>query len=250
MSLTASRRARIACGPVLAGILAIACGAKPAYVEPAAMPSQPLRAIALAPGDVVDVKFFSVPELNETQAVRPDGKIALQLVGEVDVVGMTPSEVSGELADLFTPHLKTPNVTVIVREYHGRRVFVAGQVRAPGVIAMPGPMTALEAIMSAGGFDMTTARTKNIVIIRHSGGKRYGAALDLSEALAGKQVDDFTLEPMDIVYVPRTRIVKVAQWIDQHINQLVPMIGVEYSKMVGDDGTLTIDLTRTRNIAR
>jgi protein involved in polysaccharide export with SLBB domain len=210
-----------------------------------AIRSERAPVVTLAPGDVVDIKFFYVPELNESQAVRPDGRIALQLVGEVEAQGRTPEQLREDLYRLYTPHLNKPDVTVIIRSFHGRRVLVGGEVKRPGMVEMPGPLTALEAIMQAGGFDESSARISNVVVIRHKGGQRYGASLDFRDALKGKESVEFLLEPLDIVYVPRTKIVKVAQWIDQHINQLIPMFGVEYSYPAGE-GTVTIDTTRTR----
>jgi len=87
---------------------------------------------------------------------------------------------------------------------------------------------------------MLTAEVRNVVIIRHKDGRRYGGALDLEDALEGKEVKPFFLEPYDIVYVPQTTIAKVNQWIDQHINKLVPQTGLVYTVPVGT-GTVTID---------
>lgn len=206
---------------------------------------QPVRSegVRLTPGDVVAFKFFYVPELNDEQAVRPDGKIALQLVGEVQAEGKTPEELRQKLYELYTPQLKKPDVTIIVRSFQGRRVYVGGEVNTPGAISMPGPISALEAIMQAGGFNHRSASVKNVVVIRHQDGKRLGAKLDFRDALKGREFEQFSLEPLDIVYVPRTAIVKVDQWIDQHINKIVPTLGLRYDKAVAD-GTLIFDATR------
>lgn len=243
-----SRKA-VGVAAALAGILtlisSLGCGQTgPDLVGMPEARSSPPAAVTLTPGDVVDVKFFYVPELNETQAVRPDGRIALQLVGEVEAKGRTPAELREELYTLYTPHLKKPDVTVIVRSFQGRRIWVGGEVLAPGLIEMGAPLTALEAIMQAGGFNTRTARVDNIVIIRHQDGQRYGAALDMRPALEGKPTAEFYLEPRDVVYVPRSTIVKVTQWIDQHINQIIPLLPVEYSFPAGK-GVVTIDLTRS-----
>jgi len=250
------RLARIGTGA--AGFLCIAlllagCGGKEEMVGIAQIPPQEQHAVTrvrLAPGDVIDIKFFTAPELNESQTIRPDGRIALQLVGEVDVEGRSPQELSDELSRLFAPHLKKPDVTVIVRSFEGRRVFVGGEVKLPGMIPMPGQMTALEAIMYAGGFEPLTAALKNVVVIRYIGNQRYGAALDMHAAIKGKEnAEVFYLEPRDIIYVPRTKIVRVAQWIDQHINQLVPMLGIQWTHRIDDDNAVTVDLTNNnRNL--
>ena len=190
--------------------------------------------VKLSPGDVLEIKFFYVPELNEIQAVRPDGKVVLQLVGEVDLEGKTPAQVMAELRTRYAPILKKPEVSVIVRKLAARRVYVGGEVMAPGPVDMEGPLFALEAIHFAGGFKPETASIKNVVIIRHKNGLRYGAALDMSKALSGEEYRPFELEPRDIIYVPRTPIAQVNTWIDQHINKIIPKLGVSASFPVND----------------
>lgn len=196
--------------------------------------TMPPPRIALAPGDVVELKFFYTPQLNETQTVRPDGKIALQLVGEVDVQEKTPAEVRRDLLELYAPHLEELEVAVIVRSFWNRRVFVGGQVITPGIVEMPGKITVLEAITQAGGFDLREAELKNVVVIRHRDGRRYGHALDLKAAIAGDKTAPFFLQPQDIVYVPRTKIAKVNQWIDQHINKIIPDTGIFFRRTYGN----------------
>jgi protein involved in polysaccharide export with SLBB domain len=196
--------------------------------------------VTLGPGDIIELKFFHNPELNDTQTVRPDGKITLQLVGEVTAQGKTPLDLRNELVKRYTPDLRTPEVMVIVRSLYDRRVYVGGEVRTPGLVAMPGPLTVLEAVIQAGGFDLRTANLKNVIIIRHKNGNRYGCALDLAGALKGKEFQPFYLEARDIVYVPRTKISKVNLWIDQYINKLVPRTGFVFSYPMGA-GTVTLD---------
>jgi protein involved in polysaccharide export with SLBB domain len=161
-------------------------------------------------------------------------------VGEVMVQGKTPAELRQDLIRLYTPELKRVEVAVIVRTLYERRIYVGGEVKTPGLIQMPGRLTALEAIMQAGGFEPKTAKVSNVVIIRHKDGKRYGASLDLTRDLKGKEVQTFYLEPQDIVYVPRTNIVKVNQWIDQYINKIIPRTGLTYSYPIGP-GTIGLD---------
>jgi protein involved in polysaccharide export with SLBB domain len=190
--------------------------------------------VALAPGDVLEVKFFYTPELNELQTVRPDGKIALQLVGEVEVEGKSPAELRSELMELYSQHLKTPEIAVMIRSFYERRVYVGGQVMAPGIIEMPGTMTLLEAIMQAGGFNVKDAEVRNVIVIRHINGQRYGQSIDMKPALSGDEVPPFYLAPKDIVYVPQTTIAKVDQWVDQHINKIIPDTGFNFRRTMGN----------------
>ena len=213
-------------GTLLVSALLLGCQSVPRYPSASEMgPILPPR-VALAPGDVVEVKFFYTPQLNETQTVRPDGKIMLLLVGEIEVQGKTPAELRSELVKRCTPLLeKGPEVAVIVRSFFNRRVFVGGQVMTPGVVEMPGKLTVLGAIMQAGGFDMREAEVRNVVVIRHRDAQRYGYSLNLKPALTGDETQSFFLEPQDIVYVPRTQIAKVNQWVDQNINKIIPKTG-------------------------
>jgi polysaccharide export outer membrane protein len=224
---------------VLGSTLLLSCQiepTKPGYPHPQAseMIVIPSPRVALVPGDVVEVKFFYTPELNESQTVRPDGKILLQLIGEVEVEGKTPAELRDELLRLYAPNLNAPEIAVVVRSFYERRVFVGGQVMAPGIIEMPGEMNVLEAIMQAGGFNMREAELRNVVVIRHKNDQRYGYSINLKPALAGDDTRPFYLEPKDIVYVPRTKIAQVNQWIDQHINKIIPDTGLFFMRTSGN----------------
>ena len=208
---------------------------KPTETQPDRQPR-----FTLGAGDVIDFRFFYNPELNDTQTVRPDGKIMLQLVGEVSVQGRTPSELREELVKLYTPELKKPEVTVIVRSLYERRVYVGGEVKTPGLISIAGSLTAFEAIMQAGGFNPSTAKLSSVIIIRHKDGKRYGGKLDFSEVLKGKEGPSFFLEPRDIVFVPRTTIVELNQFVDQYINRMIPRTGFGATYPMGA-GTAILD---------
>ena len=187
----------------------------------------------LSPGDTVEVKFFYTPELNETQPVRPDGKISLQIIGDVQAAGKSTAQLRAELIGLYSHELKEPEISVVTRSFTNRRVLVGGQVMLPGVIEMPDKLTALEAVMQAGGFDFREAETGSVVVIRHRDDRRYGYLLDMRPALEGRQATAFFLEPQDIVFVPRTKIAKVNQWIDQHLNRIIPQPGFFVSQTRG-----------------
>ena len=94
----------------------------------------------------------------------------------------------------------------------------------PGYIVTSGRITALEAIMESGGFNLQTANVKNILVIRSKDGERTGHRLNLKPALKGKTDQPYYLEPYDIVYVPRTKSAVIGQWIDTHIDALFPQI--------------------------
>ena len=198
----------------------INCGGKPQNIQE----YEPASKVILGPGDVLAIKFFHTPELNETQTVRPDGFITLQLIGEVEIKGKTPHEVQNELLKLYSSQLKNPDISVIVESFYSNRVFVGGEVNNPGYIETSGRITALEAIMQSGGFNMLTAKINDILVIRSKDGERIGYKLNLKPALKGYGDQPFFLEPYDIVYVPKTKFAAVGDWIDTHIDNLFPQI--------------------------
>jgi protein involved in polysaccharide export with SLBB domain len=217
------------------------CQSRTNYYTIASEKDNPLPPrVVLMPGDLVEIKFFYTPQLDEIQTIRPDGKMALQLIGEVEVQEMTPDDLRSELTRLYTPYLRDPNVTVIVRSFFNRRVFVGGQVMKPGIVEMPGKLMALEAIIQAGGFNIQQAELRNVIVIRHKDNQRYAYSLDLKPILTNGEIQPFFLEPQDIVYVPQTKIAKANQWVDQHINKLIPQTGFFFSRTIGQS-TIGLD---------
>ena len=199
--------------------------AKPTLVPvtmPAPVPAPPVPAsYVLAPGNAIDIKFFYNPDLNETLAVRPDGFITLQLVGDVQASGRTPAELSAELRQAFASHLPHPEVSVIVREATPQQVYVGGEVATPGFIQLTGPMTSLQALMASGGAK-NTARLSQVVLIRYLGGDQATIErIDLSDVIDGEAAD-VMLRPFDVLFVPLTPIAKLDQIVDQYINKIVP----------------------------
>jgi polysaccharide export outer membrane protein len=163
--------------------------------------SQPPLAQTLREGDVLKISFRGVPNLDTTQQVRRDGRITLSMVGEVKAADLTPTELEKQLVQLYAPQLVTKEVTVtVVSSSFG--VFVTGAVIHPGKIMSDRPITALEAVMEAGGFDSAKANMKAVVVIRNKGGQTQNYTLNLQLVLEGKQNEQFYLEPSDIVYVP------------------------------------------------
>ncbi|MBD3276487.1 MAG: hypothetical protein GF372_14320 [Candidatus Marinimicrobia bacterium] len=184
--------------------------------------SERSEAITLSDGDVLQFQFFNNPELNQTQTVRPDGKISLPLIHEIDVRGRTVPDLRQQLVEEYEAHLKYPEVNVVVQSLHSNRVYVAGEVNNPGYVDMNGRLTAIEAIMSAGGFDTQTAKMQSVILVRHTENSREGYRLDLRKAFSGKNSQSLQMEPYDILYVPQKNIARVNLWIDQYIDQAIP----------------------------
>jgi polysaccharide export outer membrane protein len=191
---------------LIPGIMILMAGAgcqtpSNAYKEPADVASIHPETAALREGDVLRISFPGAPNLNTTQQIRTDGKITLPLVGEIAVAGMTPAEVEKELINRYSTQLVSKEVTVAV-ESASFPVYVTGAVLHPGKISSNHPLSALEAVMEAGGFDYTKANLKAVMVIRHEGGTTKHFTLNLKAVLQGEQSQSFYLKPSDIVYVP------------------------------------------------
>ena len=163
---------------------------------------QKTEALTLREGDVIKISVPSAPNLDTVQTIRRDGRIALALLGEVQAAGLKPSEFQDELVKLYAPQLVSKEVIVSVVS-SSFPTFVSGAVLRPGKIVSDHPLTALEAIMEAGGPDYAKANLKAVVIIRQeAGGRTQNYTLNLKLVLEGKQNKPFYLKPADIVYVP------------------------------------------------
>ena len=160
-----------------------------------------IGALKLREGDTIHIAFPGTPALDTTQQIRRDGKVALALIGEVKAAGLTPSEFEKNLTKLYASEIisKEVNVTVVTSNLP---VFVSGAVLRPGKILSDHPMTALEAIMEAGGFDYTKANPAAVVVIRYEDMVVKNYSLNLKMALEGQQIDPFYLRAGDIIYVP------------------------------------------------
>jgi protein involved in polysaccharide export with SLBB domain len=183
-------------------------------------------------GDRLEIKFFYSPELNEQVIVRPDGRISLQLIPELEVTNLTLAMLAKQLTERYAADLNHPQVTVIVREFGTQRVFVDGEVGTPGVVPILGQMTVLQAISQAGGLK-DTARSTDVIVIRRGPGDAPAAfKVDLKKARAGGDLaQDVTLAPLDIIYVPRSRIANVNLFVDQYIRKVLPfdwVVGVRW----------------------
>lgn len=157
--------------------------------------------LLLREGDAIRIVFPGAPNLNTLAAIRRDGKITVPLIGEVHAAGLAPTDLEKRLLDLYGPQLQTKEVTVSL-ESSAFAVYVVGAVLRPGKIVSERPLSALEAIMEAGGFDQTRANLKKIRVIRYFQGKPEYHTLDMKGILAGRGTGAFALRPADILFIP------------------------------------------------
>ena len=300
----------------------IFCGSALAQVAPQAgnvAQSSPPKPYLLQAGDEIEIRAFNLPEVSQIVRIRPDGKISLLLLDDVEAAGSTPEQLGKRLSDLYAKHFRSPHITVSVRNFSQSNVFVGGDVHLPGMVPMlpgvsltaaaaifraggfkdaaatqrvvllrndangvpsttylnmqdvlsqgkpdvvlqpsdvlfiprnqimvyvggevlepglfplEGTMTALAAVIRAKGF-RPTAHTKKVILLRDSGqGKAIVSVLNLDDAAKGRP--DAQLKPFDVVFVPKTNIAKVNQFVEQYIRQVIPVqTSVGFSYILG-----------------
>ncbi len=145
--------------------------------------------------------FPGSPDLNTAQRIRRDGKIDMKTVGEIQAAGKTPKELEKEILKLYEKDLVLKEVSVILQA-SSYPVFVTGSVMHPGKLMAERPISALEAVMEAGGFDNAKANMRRVVVLRTEEGQLKRYVLDLKSVLDGRSKQLFYLRPSDIVYVP------------------------------------------------
>ncbi len=189
----------------LAAFALSAAGSAQAADPSGAVPTEQGPALTLREGDIVKITFPGAPDLNppEPLQIRRDGKITLPIIGEVMAADRTPSELQNDLIGLYSKQIQSKEVVVTVIS-SSFSVFVDGAVLHSGKITVNHPLTILEAVMEAGGFDYNKANTEKVSVIRkQEGADKYTYyTVNLKAVIAGKQNDLFYLQPGDMVHVP------------------------------------------------
>ena len=177
--------------------------AVPAAPNPAAPQGVPTPAdYVIGPDDLLTVVYWRDKELSGDVAVRPDGKISLPLLNDIQAAGLTPEQLRVAVTAAAGKFLEEPSVTVVVRQINSRRVYITGQVGKPGPYNLSGPMTVLQLIATAGGV-LEYADTKNIVVMRTENGKPASYAFNYKDVIKRKNLkQNIELRPGDTVIVP------------------------------------------------
>lgn len=177
----------------------------------------------LAPGDLIDVKFPYHPEENERVPVRPDGRIGLQVVGDVMAAGLTVKELEQVVVEKSAVTLRDPVVSIVIAQLAEHKVYVGGQVAKPGFVPYREGMTPLQAIVERGGF-VDDANTDEVLYISRIGNAVQSQRLDLEAVMDGDSSEQIVMSPDDIIIVPRTFIGEADVWVDQWIRGLLPTV--------------------------
>ena len=155
----------------------------------------------LSPGDTLLITFPGATNLSGMHQVGSDGAITLPYIGVVTAVGKTPNELQAELQEQYSTELRDNQVLVSLASSVSM-VYVTGAVLRPGRVQMTRPLTALEAIMEAGGYT-EVANLEKVGIVRWEDGRNVRYTLNLEPSLQGQAIEPFYVKPRDIVEVPR-----------------------------------------------
>lgn len=187
----------------------------------------------LAVGDHIEIKSYYQEKLNDTVIIRPDGKIALQLIDEVQASGHTPAQLDTLLTKKYSVFFDDPDIsinllsfnrpdlTVMVKTFSGQKVYVGGEVNRPGIIENANNIRVLDAIIQAAGVLKSGDLTQVILIRRSLHNQPEIYTVNVKHILQGK-TSDVWLKPYDIVYVPKTDIANIEHYIRAYLWDLLP----------------------------
>jgi polysaccharide biosynthesis/export protein len=204
---------RVACLSAIVAAWAVSASAQtaPKPAAPAQVPTGAPEAPAgvvppdgyvIGADDVLTVVFWRDKDMTQDVAVRPDGKISLPLLNEVQAAGLTPEQLRERVTEASKRFFESPTVSVVVKQINSRKVYITGQVGKPGTYPLMGPMTVLQLITVAGGV-LEYAKQDDIGIIRTESGKQTRLRFNYKDVTRGKNLEqNIELKPGDQIVVP------------------------------------------------
>lgn len=152
--------------------------------------------------DLLSIVYWKDKDMSADAKVRPDGRIALPLINEVQAAGLTPEQLQRKLTEESKKFMEDANITVVVREINSRKAFITGEVNKPGPYPLTQPTTVMQLISMAGGL-REYANAKKIVIMRNDNGKTVRLPFNYKDIIDGKNLkQNVELKPGDTVVVP------------------------------------------------
>lgn len=156
----------------------------------------------IGPEDVLNVNVWKEAEMSGVVPVRPDGKISLPLLNDVQAAGLTPTQLADQVSEKLKKYVEQPRVTVVVTQVNSRRYFVLGEVTKAGAYPLVPNMTVLQALSSAGGFTQF-ANSKAIYVLRVENGKQNKLPFNYRDVVKGRNAEqNILLKPGDTIVVP------------------------------------------------
>jgi polysaccharide export outer membrane protein len=206
-------------GAFLAG-----CASAPATVAVPIPPAE-LTEYAIQSSDTLALQFYYHPDHSQDSVlVGSDGRIMLPLLGPVMAAGLTPSQLAAQLEAMYSSNLRDPRISVAIKVVYQNLVWVGGEVKKPGFVRYRPGLTAVQALVAAGG-PKDTAATENCLLLQRIGRQEYRSAkLDLARAIElGDTRSDWVLGPQDVLFVPMTAVAKGNVLVDQYFKKLIPI---------------------------
>lgn len=168
----------------------------------AAAPTAAPPGYVIGADDVLAIVFWRDKDMSAEVSVRPDGKISLPLLNDVQAAGLTPDQLRVALTESAGRLIEEPTVTVVVKQINSRKVFVTGQVNKPGPYPLGGPTTVLQMIATAGGL-LEYADSKKIRVMRTENGRPISHRFNYQDVMNGKNLkQNIELKPGDTIVVP------------------------------------------------
>lgn len=165
----------------------------------------------LTPGDAVELTFPYVPEFNQTLTVQPDGFVTLRTIGDMRVQGRTVPELSAMLREAYTPILREPVITVVLKDFEKPYFIAAGEVTTPGKFELRGATTLTQAVALAGGFTTKAKHSQVVLFRRFSNDQVEVKQIDVKKMLASRDLsEDYVIRPGDTVFVPKSALSRLA----------------------------------------
>ncbi len=210
-----------------AALLAVAgCGPSPNVQGPpptTETAGQGAPAYRLRPGDTVKIDFVTDRSLSFDTPITPAGTVTLPLAGDLKATGKTVDELASDIVESMSPYLLDAGVAVVLVKVGAQPIFVIGEVEKPGRVDSPEPLTVSRAVASAGGF-LPTAQTGSVMVVRTVGVERPTAyRVDISSVLSAEDLaQDMELLSNDVVYVPKSFIGNVGEFVSLFFDSIIP----------------------------
>ena len=156
----------------------------------------------IGPEDVLDISVWKEPEVSRVVPVRPDGRVSLPLLSDVQAAGLTPTQLAARISEGLKEFIAGPQVTVIVTTINSQRIYIVGEMARPGTYPLVPGMTVLQALSNAGGFTLF-ADIKNIYILRQENGKQVKYPFNFKDVIKGKKPEqNVGLKTGDTIIIP------------------------------------------------
>jgi polysaccharide export outer membrane protein len=169
----------------------------------------------LQPSDILEIRYRFSPEFDQVVSVQPDGFVALQLVGDLKLQGLTVDQAKAAILEKAAERLKDPEITLVLKEFEKPYFTVGGEVATPGRFEMRGPVTPLQAIAMAGGFKSVSAKHSQVILFRRVGSELAKAEiLDLKTAMSPSATERLPdLHAGDMLIVSQNSISKIERMV-------------------------------------